>query len=251
VPAGLLLTAGLVWLLFRPPFHAGYVEEDKKEAAEAIAQLHSRISAGQFDQIYHDADAGLKAHQSKEATVQAMQATRNKYGEFREATVSQLNVIPGNPVQVRAVYNSRYEKGETTEMFTFVRRGESLGLSFYSISPGTVKPEESAANLAAARKAADELYAHVAAQDYGAIWDQAYDDLKKSASREKLIQVLSQRNQQLGVCSPPVLADSDFSDNENGHFVGLIYHRKCEHGEIDERLAWKIVDGKALLRGYH
>jgi cytoskeletal protein RodZ len=251
VPAGLLLTAAWVWLVFRPSFRAGYFEEDKKEAAEAISQLHSRVSAGQFDQIYRDADSSLKDTQSKNALIQAMQGTRNKYGAFRWVTFSELNVIMGNPVQVRAVYNSTYEKGDTTELFTFVRRGNSLKLAYYSISPGTAKPEDRAANVAAAKKAAEELYAHVAAQDYGAIWDQANDEFKKSASRENLIDVLRQRYQKLGVCGPPSLVDLDFSDNDRGHFVGLVYQRKCEHGNLNERLAWQIVDGKALLRGYH
>lgn len=251
VPAGLLLTIAAVWVMFRSSFHAGYVEDDKKEAGEAIAQVHSRISAGQFDLIYKDADPSLKNSQSKDALIHAMQASRDKYGGFRRETFKELNVMMGNPVQVRAVSNSTFEKGDVTELFTFVRRGNGLKLTFYSISPGTAKPADNAANLAAAKKAADELYAHVAGQDYGAIWDQANDDLKKSASREQLIAVLSKRNQKLGACSAPVLADSDFSDNDGGHFVGLIYSRKCEHGEINERLAWKIVDGKAVLRGYH
>jgi hypothetical protein len=251
VPAGLLLTIAVAWVLFRPSFHAGYVEDDKKEAGEAIAQLHSRISAGQFDLVYKDADPTLKNSQSRDALIHTMQASRDKYGGFRQETFKELNVMMGNPVQVRAVLNSTFEKGDVTELFTFVRRGNGLKLTFYSISPGTVKPADNAANLAAAKKAADELYAHVAGQDYGAIWDQANDDLKKSASREQLIAVLSKRNQKLGACSAPVLADTDSSDNDGGHFVGLIYRRKCEHGEINERLAWKIVDGKAVLRGYH
>jgi hypothetical protein len=252
VPVALLLTAGWVWFLFRPQFHAGNIEDDKKEATEAIAQLHSRVSAGHFDQIYDDADPDFKKSQSQQDLVREMLRTRNKYGDFRQIRFSQLNVLMGSPVQVRAVYNSTFEKGDTTELFTFVRRGnDSLKLLFYSVSPGTVKSEDRSANLAAARKAAEELYADVATGDYGEIWDHAHDDFKKSASREQLIEALTQRNQQLGSCSPPLLADTDFSDNDDGHFVGLIYHRKCEHSEINERLAWKIVDGKALLRGYH
>ncbi|HSK43017.1 MAG TPA: hypothetical protein VLA83_03910 [Candidatus Binatia bacterium] len=251
VPAALLLTGAWIWILFRPTLRPGYIEDDKKEATEAIAQFHSRVMAGQFDQIYKDADVTLKSTQSKEALLQGMQATRNKYGVFQQVTFSQLNVIIGNPVQVRAVYNSTYEKGDTTELFTFLRRGNKLKLSYYSISPGAVKPEDRSANLAAAKKAADQVYLHVAAQDYGKIWDEADDDFKKSATREQMVAVISQRNQQLGACSPPELADNDFADNDKGHFVGLIYHRKCEHGDINERLAWRITDGKALLRGYH
>jgi hypothetical protein len=253
LPVAILLTIGWVWLP-RPRLevHLGYFEQDKRETEQAIAQLHARLGARQFDQIYRDADPMMKNAQSKEALIRAMQETRDKYGEFRQVTNSQMNVIVGNPVQVRAVYNSTFERGKATEMITFIRHGDSLNLAYYSVSAGSVRPTAiNSDKVSIATNAAEELYKHVSAREYGAIWDEAHDDLKNSASREQMIASLQQRNQELGACNVPQLINTDLVDNNEGNFVGLIYRRKCDHGEINERLAWKIVDGKALLRGYH
>jgi hypothetical protein len=119
-------------------------------------------------------------------------------------------------------------------------------------SVGGTKPTiGSQTDLEAARNAADEFYRRVSAKEYGAIWDAAHDDLKHSASRDQMISAMQQLNQKLGVCSAPTLANTDYANKDGGRFVGLVYSRKCEYGEVNERLAWKIVDGKALLRGYH
>src|SRR5689334_12109727 len=102
LPVTILFTIGWVWLL-RPRLevHLGYYEEDKRETEQAIAQFHARFAANQFEQIYAATDASLKNTQSREALIRAMQETRDKYGEFRQVTYSQMNVIVGNPVQVR------------------------------------------------------------------------------------------------------------------------------------------------------
>ena len=253
LPLAILLTIGWVWLLHpRLEVHLGYYEQDKRETEQAISQFHTRFTANQFEQIYAATDASLKGAQSKESLIRAMQETRDKYGEFRQVTYSQMNVIVGNPVQVRAVYNSTFERGRATELFIFIRHGDSLSLAFYSISAGSVRPKGiNTDNVSVATKAAEKLYGHVSAGEYGAIWDEAHDDLKSFGSREQMITSLQQRNQELGACNAPQIINTDVVDNNDGNFVGLIYRRKCEHGEINERLAWKIVDGKALLRGYH
>ena len=110
---------------------------------------------------------------------------------------------------------------------------------------------ESRTDFELAQKAADEFYRRVSAEEYGAIWDAAHDDLKHSASRDQMVSAMQQLNQKLGVCSAPTLLDTDYGNKDGERFVGLAYNRKCERGELNERLAWKIVDGKALLRGYH
>ena len=102
-----------------------------------------------------------------------------------------------------------------------------------------------------ARKAADELYRRVSDEDYGAIWDAAHDDFKRSISRDQFMGAMRQWNERLGVCRTPELADTDYVNKSGERFVGLIYSRECEHGTIREKLAWKIVGGAALLRGYH
>jgi hypothetical protein len=69
-----------------------------------------------------------------------MQETYAHYGSFERITFSQLKVIIGAPIQIRAVYNSTFAKGEATELFTFVEREGKIMLVQYQISPGTVRP---------------------------------------------------------------------------------------------------------------
>ena len=65
-----------------------------------------------------------------------MQENREQYGLFRAARSSKLNVIMGAPVQIRAAYFSRFDKGDATEQFSFGREGERVQLLIYGISPG-------------------------------------------------------------------------------------------------------------------
>jgi hypothetical protein len=102
-----------------------------------------------------------------------------------------------------------------------------------------------------AGKAADEFYRRVSVEDYGAIWDAAHDDLRNAATRDQMISLMRQVYQKLGTCRAPKLIDTDYATKDGDRFVGLIYSHECEHATINERLAWKIVDGKAMLRGYH
>jgi hypothetical protein len=121
----------------------GYIADDKQMTEQAIKQFHARLDAGHFDDIYRDAHELLRQSQSREALLAAMQQTRDRYGRYRVVTYSKLNVIVGAPVQVRAVYNTTYEKGDATEWFVFLKEGDSVKLTSYQIFPGTVKPGES------------------------------------------------------------------------------------------------------------
>lgn len=118
----------------------GYIEDDKKETAQAIEEFHQRLSASQFEDIYRDAHQALRDTGTHEQLVSAMKATRDRFGAFKRVTFSQMNVIVGAPVQIRAVYNTSYEKGDATEQFTFLRDGDHVRLALYSPSPGSVRP---------------------------------------------------------------------------------------------------------------
>ena len=121
----------------------------------------------------------------------------------------------------------------------------------FSIGTPRRSPETHTEDLEAAREAADEFYRRMSSEEYGAIWDAAHSDLKNAASRNELIGAFQQLNKKLGVCNAPTLVNTDYAVKDGEPFVGLVYSRKCEHGEVNEKLAWKIVDGKPLLRGYH
>lgn len=117
--------------------NAGYRVEDQKAAEKAIAEFHARVNSGDFEKIYAEADDAMKRAGSKDQLIAAMGETRNKLGAFQSVMDSKINVIIGAPVQVRAAYNSHFQKGDATELFTFVKRDNSLRLAFYNVSPGT------------------------------------------------------------------------------------------------------------------
>lgn len=66
-----------------------------------------------------------------------MQETKNRLGQFKGATSSDLNVIVGAPVQVRAAYKSAFEKSAVTELFIFVKQEDKMQLSEYRVYPAT------------------------------------------------------------------------------------------------------------------
>jgi hypothetical protein len=128
-----LLLAGLVLTTFS--LHFGYVDEDKKEAARLIEQFHERMNAEQFGEIYDDADPAFRKALGEEEWLRHMQETREQYGRFEMAKSSKLHVLMGAPVQIRAAYNSTFEKGEAKELFSFAREAHKVQLLVYGISP--------------------------------------------------------------------------------------------------------------------
>ncbi len=119
----------------------GYIADDKAATAKAIEQFHIRLSKGQIDEIYSDADESFRLSQAREALITAIQATRARFGGFKTTTSSELNVIVGAPVQIRAAYNSIYEKGAATELFVFLKRDNKVQLSRYEIYPARRDPQ--------------------------------------------------------------------------------------------------------------
>jgi hypothetical protein len=140
-----LLLAGL--LLSRFTVHFGYVDDDKKQAAKLIEQFHDRMNTERFDEIYEDAHPAFRKSLSKEEWLRQMQENRQQYGPFKMTSSSKINVIMGAPVQIRAAYNSTFEKGEATELFGFAREGHKVQLLIYGISPATTQSNPSGSGL--------------------------------------------------------------------------------------------------------
>jgi len=63
-----------------------------------------------------------------------MREVRAQYGRFKSARTSRLNLLMGNPIQIRAAYNSTFEKGQATELFGFAGEQNRVQLLIYGIS---------------------------------------------------------------------------------------------------------------------
>jgi hypothetical protein len=160
-----------------------------------------------------------------------------------------VNVLPGPPVEIRAVCNSAFEKGDATELFSYIKEGHKLGLAFYEIRPGIAKlalNEE----LMAAERAAAEFYERLSKGEYDAIYNSMSDDCRAATSKDEVTDHFGAINEKLGACSAPILTDTNFAQDGVNHLIGLKYTRACANREVNEHLAFKIVDGKALLLGY-
>ena len=116
------------------------VEEQKAAAIAAVELFHFRLSSGQFDRIYEDGSAVLKASVPRGTVLNYLEYAHGRFGAFKAATRSEFNVLVGLPVQVRGVYNSKYERGDATELFIFVIENQKVRLSRYEIYPGTIEP---------------------------------------------------------------------------------------------------------------
>lgn len=121
---------------------AGYKDEEKAATVKAIAQFHSRLNSGQFGEICDEADDVLQNSRTRENLLQAMQETRNHFGKFNRVDFYKLNVVIGPQIQIRAVYNTNYDRGKATELFTFIDRSGVVKLADYQVFAGAIMPSK-------------------------------------------------------------------------------------------------------------
>ena len=115
----------------------GSFEEDKKAVEQKIVEFHRQLAKREFQTIHGDMHPGLQASDIKEVLIGRLVAERDQLGEPKEVTDSRIEVIMGAPVQVRAVYNVKFERKDVTETFNYIKEGSSYKLANYDISAGT------------------------------------------------------------------------------------------------------------------
>ena len=131
---GLIVVGALLFLVpVHFGVHFGYIERDKSETMRLIDQFHARMNAGQIDQIYDDASLGLQRSESREAVIGTLRKARDDHGAFENVESSKIEVVMGPPIEIRAVYNSKFEKGDATEWFIFVIEGSDIRLRTYYV----------------------------------------------------------------------------------------------------------------------
>jgi len=91
------------------------------------------MNAGDVDRIYKGASEPFRKSQDKDTRARELQATRSRFGKFERVESSELKVILGSPVQIRAVCKSTFEKGNATELFVFVKDQVEVRLASYQI----------------------------------------------------------------------------------------------------------------------
>jgi hypothetical protein len=112
----------------------------KKAVDKAIGELHQRLNAQEYKQIYDDTHHSFKSSQTEPKFIDQMKKVRETLGEVKYVTDKWINVIVGPSIEIRAMYNSTFDKGDASEFFIFVREGENISLYRYQVSPGTAPP---------------------------------------------------------------------------------------------------------------
>jgi hypothetical protein len=120
---------------------SGNLDEDKRTVERAVDQFHKRFNSEQYQDIYNDAHEIYKKSQTQADSLNEFKKTENKFGKMEQVNEQRLKVIIGAPIQIRVVCKAKFDKGEVTETFIFIKDGDTIRLVQYGIYPETVKPE--------------------------------------------------------------------------------------------------------------
>jgi hypothetical protein len=109
---------------------------DKQLAQQEIEKLHGRFNSEDFEAIYNQEAPGLQQAMSRRDFLSFLKNVHEEFGDFEGILDKRINIRVGTPVQIRAVYNSKFEKEVLTEMFVFLKDGDEIQLANYTISKG-------------------------------------------------------------------------------------------------------------------
>jgi len=109
----------------------GFIDEDKQAAEKEIDKFHLQFSNGDFKTIYNNASASFQKAMDTSVLFAIMKNNHDQFGDFKVVVDKRLNVIIETPVQIRAVYISKFSKTDLTEMFIFIKDNDNIKLEFY------------------------------------------------------------------------------------------------------------------------
>ena len=107
--------------------------KDTAASQQAVARFHQRLDAGQYDAIYDNSGAELKAITPKPQFVALLAAIHGKLGAVQASKQVGWNVNYNNGVgTVALTYQTQFASGSGTEQFVY-RTGEPPSLVGYHI----------------------------------------------------------------------------------------------------------------------
>jgi hypothetical protein len=118
-----------------------YNAKEQAKAERAVEQLHRLRTEGRFDEIYALLDDAPRANLSKDQFTVVEKQAFEQWGKVERATLSEAKVLPNSPLQVRMIYNVKFEKGEGQEWIIWNIYGEEARLFVYQIKPGFDIPD--------------------------------------------------------------------------------------------------------------
>ena len=128
------LTFAILALLVSGLACKGYTE-GKPAAEKAIAEFHSMLDAGRFEEIYDSSDKAMKNATTKEQLTKLLNAVHTKLGTTKESTEQSWHIGNYNlTTTVTIVDETIFQNGKAIETFTYVIDGNQTHLAGYNIN---------------------------------------------------------------------------------------------------------------------
>ena len=134
-----LTLVGIVLLLAGCTFNVKpiYNDNEQAKAEAAVIQFHKWHNDRNLDEIYARFDDKVQGSvQTKEQFKTAATETFERWGKLQTTRLDEAKVFPANPLQVKMLYNSTFEKGTAQEWFTWNIYGDDVRLFEYRVTPG-------------------------------------------------------------------------------------------------------------------
>jgi len=113
----------------------GSLTTAKPAADKAIAEFHILLNDGKFQQIYDSSDSALKEAATFEKINELFEAVNRKLGKVVSTKNQNFNVRTFNlTTQATIVQDTKFERGDATETFTFKVDGDKAVLQGYYIN---------------------------------------------------------------------------------------------------------------------
>ena len=121
---------------------SGNIAVDRRATDAAIARLHQRFNARAHEEIYDDAHPLMRTMRIRAEFCDDLKEVHDTLGEVESVRDKWIKVFVGASIEIRAVYNTKFTKGDGTEMIVFRKDGDTVRLVDYRISRGTQNPTE-------------------------------------------------------------------------------------------------------------
>jgi uncharacterized protein DUF4019 len=107
-----------------------------KEIAEhGVVQFHNQFNAGQYHEIYVQADEDFRKATSEADTIALFEAVRRKLGTQKSSNQTNWHVKAGPlGTVVTLAYDVEFSKGKATEQFVFRMNGDKALLLNYNVN---------------------------------------------------------------------------------------------------------------------
>jgi hypothetical protein len=109
--------------------------DDLAAAQKAISHFHDQMNAGQFDKIYVESSPEWKQVSPKDDTIELFTGVRAKLGAFLSGKQNSWRVNYGTGgTTILVLYDSKFQKADGQETFTYRRSGDGVQLVGYNIN---------------------------------------------------------------------------------------------------------------------